>query len=70
MNAEIHSTLSSALGKSKWTASSTSSFSHRKREPGNHEVGSGAGLGQELNNSSVFQVNGSVHHKQCVLSPT
>jgi len=45
MNVVIHSILSSALDKGKWTASSTSSFSHRKRATGNHEVGSRAGLG-------------------------
>jgi len=45
MNVGIHSILSSALDKGKWNASTTSSFSHRKRTPGNHEVGSIAGLG-------------------------
>jgi hypothetical protein len=45
MNVGIHSILSSALDKGKWNASSTSSFSRRKRTPGNHEVDSVAGLG-------------------------
>jgi len=45
MNVRIYSILGSALDKGKWNASATSSFSHRKRTPGNHEVGSVAGLG-------------------------